>query len=76
MFTDRALPTIRHMDKNLEKVSPLPYTTYSPEITVAYRELCVYFTVQIPPFIDCMAEMTLSLQVYLVLSDAASTTET
>ena len=64
------------MDKNLEKVSPLPYTTYSPEITVAYRELCVYFTVQIPPFIDCTAEMTLSLQVYLVLSDAASTTET
>ena len=76
MFTDRSLPTIRHMDKNLGKVSPSPYTTYSPEITVAYGELCVYFIVQILPFIDCTAEMTLSLQVYLVLSDVASTIET
>ena len=32
LFTDRALPTIRHMDKILGKVSPSPY---SPEITVA-----------------------------------------
>ena len=43
-------------------------------MTVAYRELRIYFVVQIPPFIDWtwMAEMTLSLQVDLVLSDAAS----
>ena len=37
------------MDKILGNVSPLPY---SPEITVAYRELRIYFAVQIPPFID------------------------
>ena len=50
------------MDKILGKVSPSPY---SPEIMVAYGELRVYFTVQIPPFIDWtwMAEMKLSLQV-------------
>ena len=36
-----------------------------------------FFTVQIPPFIDWTwtAEMTLSLQVDLVLSDVASTSE-
>ena len=74
LFSDRALPTIRRMDKILGKVSPLPY---SPEITVAYRELHIYFAVQIPPFIDWtwMGEMTLSLQLDLVLSDAASTSE-
>ena len=49
LFTDRALPIIRRMDKILGKVSPSPY---SPKITVAYRELCIYFTVQIPPFTD------------------------
>ena len=51
-ITDRVLPTItsiRHIDKILGKVSPSPY---SPKITVAYRELQVYFAVQIPPFID------------------------
>ena len=44
---------------------------------VAYGELHVYFAVQIPPFIDWtwMAEMTLNLQVDLVLSDMASTSE-
>ena len=44
---------------------------------VAYGELHVYFAVQIPPFIDWTwtAEMTLSLQVDLVLSDVASTSE-
>ena len=75
LLTDRALPTIRCMDKILGKVSTSP--SYSPEIMVAYRELHVYFAVQIPPFIDWtwMAEMTLSLQVDLVLSDAASTSE-
>ena len=69
LFTDRALPTIRRMDKILGKVSPLPY---SPKIMVAYGELCIYFAVQFPPFIDWTwtAEMTLSLQV-----DAASTSE-
>ena len=74
LFINRALPTIRRMDKILGKVSPSPY---SPEITVAYGELRVYFAVQIPPFIDWTwtAEMTLSLQVDLVLSDAASTSE-
>ena len=74
LFINRALPTIRHMDKILGKVSPSPY---SPKITVAYGELRVYFAVQIPPFSDWtwMAEMTLSLQVDLVLSDAASTSE-
>ena len=38
--------------------------------------LRIYFAVQIPPFIDWTwtAEMTLSLQVDLVLSDTASTT--
>ena len=40
---------IRRMDKILGKVSPSPY---SPEITVAYGELHVYFAVQILPFID------------------------
>ena len=49
LFTDKALPTIRCMDKIVGKVSPSPY---SPKITVAYGELCVYFAVQIPPFID------------------------
>ena len=59
LFTDRALPSIRRMDKILGKVSPSPY---SPEITVAYGELCIYFAVQIPPFNDWTwtAEMTLS----------------
>ena len=62
------------MDKILGNVSPSPY---GPEITVAYGELRVYFAVQIPPFIDWTwtAEMTLSLQVDLVLSDLASTCE-
>ena len=49
LFTDSVLPTIRHIDKILGKVSLSPY---SPEITVAYRELRVYFAVQILPFID------------------------
>ena len=54
LFTDRALPTIRRMDKILGKVSlsVSPYTSYSPKITVAYGELRVYFAVQILPFID------------------------
>ena len=44
---------------------------------VAYRELQVYFAVQILPFTDWTwtAEMTLSLHVDLVLSDTASTSE-
>ena len=50
LFTDKALPTIRCMDKILGKVSRTP--SYSPEITVAYGELGVYFAVQIPPCID------------------------
>ena len=60
------------MYKILGKVSPSPY---SPKITVAY--VGVYFTVLIPPFIDWTwtAEMTLSFQVDLVLSDVASTKE-
>ena len=49
LFTDRALPTIRRMDKILGKVSPSPY---SPKITVAYGELCIYFAVQNLSFID------------------------
>ena len=53
LFTDRVLQTIvtsiRHMDKISGKVSLSPY---SPKIMVAYRELGVYFAVQIPPFID------------------------
>ena len=74
LFTDRALPTIRRMDKNLGKVS---LSSYSPKITVVYGELRVYIAVQIVPFVDWTwtAEMTLSLQVDLVLSDAASTIE-
>ena len=61
------------MNKILGNVSPSPY---SPKITVAYGELRIYFAVQIPPFIDWTwtAEMTLSLQVDLVLS-VASTSE-
>ena len=64
----------KHMDKILEKVTPSPN---SPKITVAYGELPVYFAVHIPPFIDWIwtAEMTMSLQVDLLLSDAASTSE-
>ena len=75
LFKDRVLLTIRRiMDKILGKISLSPY---SPKITVAYGELHIYFAVQIPPFIDWtwMAEMTLSLQVDLVLNDAASTSE-
>ena len=75
LFTDRVLPTVRRMDKILGKVSPSPY---SPKIMVAYRELRIYFAVQIPPFIDWTwtAEMTLSLQVDVaMLSDVASTSE-
>ena len=51
--------------------------TYSPNIKVAYGDLRVYFAVQIPPFVDWTwtAETTLSLQVDLVLSDVASTSE-
>ena len=49
LFTDRALPTIRRMDKILGNVSPSPY---SPKNRVAYGELRVYFAVQIPPFTD------------------------
>ena len=49
LFTDRAVPTISHMDKILGKVSPSPY---SPKIMIVYGELRVYFAVQIPPFID------------------------
>ena len=49
LFRDRVRPTIRRRDKILGKVSLLPY---SPKIMVAYRELRVYFAVQIPPFID------------------------
>ena len=62
------------MDKILGKISLSPY---SPKITVAYGELRVYFAVQIPPFVDWTwtAEMTLSLQLDLVLSDTASTSE-
>ena len=40
LFTNGVLPTIRHMDKILGKVSPSPN---SPKITVAYGELRVYF---------------------------------
>ena len=74
LSTDRALLVIRRTDKISGKVSPLPY---SPKITVAYGELRVYFAVQILPLIDWTwtAEMTLSLQVDLVLSDTASTSE-
>ena len=62
------------MDKILGKVSRL---SYSPNIKVAYGDLRVYFAVQIPPFVDWTwtAETTLSLQVDLVLSDVASTSE-
>ena len=49
LFTDRALPTIKRMDKILGKVSLSPY---SPNLPVAYGELRIYFTVQIPPLID------------------------
>ena len=68
LFTDRMLLTIRRMDKIFGKFSLAPY---SPKITVAYGELRIYFTVQIPPFTDWTwtAEMTLSFQVDLVLSD-------
>ena len=62
------------MDYILGKISLSPYI---PKITVAYRELRIYFAVQIPPFIDWTwtAEMTPSLQVDLMLSDAAATSE-
>ena len=62
------------MDKILGKASP---SSYGQKMTVAYGELRVYFAVQILPFIDWTwtAKMTLSLQVDLVLSDAASTSE-
>ena len=75
LFIDRALPTLMRMNKILGKVSLSP--SYSPGIMVAYGKLRFYFAVQIPPFIDWTwtAEMTLSLQVDLVLSDAASTSE-
>ena len=49
LFTDRALPTIKRMDKILGNVSLSPY---SPNLPVAYGELSIYFTVQIPPLID------------------------
>ena len=49
LFTVRALPTIRRMDKILGTVSP---SSYSPNNTVAYGELRVYFAVRIPPFVD------------------------
>ena len=53
LFTDRALPTIRCMDKILGKVSLSPC---SPKIMVAYGELRIYFAVQIPPFVDWTQE--------------------
>ena len=48
LFTNWVLPTIRHMNKILGKVSPLPN---SPNIMVANGELRVYSAVPIPPFI-------------------------
>ena len=51
LFTDRALKTsIGRKDKILGKAVSL--LNYSPKIMVAYRELRVYFAIQIPPFID------------------------
>ena len=44
LFTDRALPTIKRMDKILGKVSPSPY---SPKLPVAYLFHCPD-----PPLID------------------------
>ena len=49
LFTDKALLTIRRMDKIVGKVSLLPY---NPKIMVAYGQLHIYFSVQIPPFTD------------------------
>ena len=65
LFTDRALKTsIGRKDKILGKAVSL--LNYSPKIMVAYRELRVYFAIQIPPFIDWTwswtADMTLSVQ--------------
>ena len=54
LFTDRTLPTIRRMDKILGKVSPSPY---SPKITVAYGELRIYFTAQIPPSLTGLEQL-------------------
>ena len=54
LFTDRALPTIRRMDKILGNVL---LSLYSPKITVAYGELRIYFAVQIPPFTDWLERL-------------------
>ena len=85
LFTDRATPTIRGMVQigggvgSGGGIIALLYTEN-------YGCLRVYFVVQILPFIDwtcsavrareewrATAEMTLSLQVHLVLSDTAAT---
>ena len=58
------------MDKILEKVSLLPY---SPKITVANRELHIYFAVLKTGLKNGWDDT--ELQVDLVLSDAASTSE-
>ena len=67
------------MGKILGKVSLSPYTLQSKNYISlhCYREFRVYFTDQISPFFDWTetAEMTLNLQVDLVLSDTASTSE-
>ena len=73
--TDRALLTIRHTDQILGR-GVSPYTVQ----TKNYSSLCIYFIIQIPPFIDwvvvhtrkvfvAMAEMAQSLLVDLALSD-------
>ena len=75
----RALPTITHIDQWLRGEGGHRHTDQKN------CSLHVYFVVQIPPFIDwtwsareecgATAEITQSLQIDLVLSDVAATSE-
>ena len=72
LFTDRVLPTIRHMDKILGGTS-ITVALSRPKMMVVYAFISSRFCASLTG--DDMAEMTLSLRVDLVLSDAADTSE-
>ena len=74
LFTDRALPTVRCMDQTCGGGGGGGHYHRRFIWTKNYSSLRVYF-VYIPPDWTCTAEMTPSLQVDLVLTDAADTCE-
>ena len=76
LFTDRALLTIKRMDKILGKVSSSPYTLQSKNYS-SLRGVTHFFRWQDSNllWLDLNSWDDTSLQVDLVLSEAASTSE-